>query len=85
MSEKLVISGDFISDPVKVKLTGLRYFLVALGTITLSWAAWEIAGALHDANELKRSELEIQKQRLDLAKRQYTLDSLRYFAPQKLR
>lgn len=85
MPEKRVISGDFISDPVKVKLTGLRYFLVALGTITLSWAAWEIAGALNDANELKRSELEIQKQRLDLAKRQYTLDSLRYFAPQKLR
>ena len=85
MSEKRVISGDFISDPVKVKLTGLRYFLVALGTITLSWAAWEIAGALNDANELKRSELEIQKQRLDLAKRQYTLDSLQYFAPQKLR
>ena len=56
-----------------------------LGTITLSWAAWEIAGALNDANELKRSELEIQKQRLDLARRQYTLDSLQYIASQKQR
>lgn len=49
------------------------------------FAAYGVVDALNDANELKRTELDIQRQRLDVAKRQYTLDSLKYFSNQKVR
>ena len=83
--ESCKVSGDAVGNPVKVQMTGLQYAVIALGVITLSWATCEIAGAMKTANELKRQELEIQKQRLDLARRQYMLDSLQYIASQKQR
>lgn len=77
--ESCKVSGDYIGAPVKVRMTGARYTLIALGILATFCTTFEIACALHDANDLKRQELEIQKQRLDLARRQYTLDSLQYF------
>lgn len=49
------------------------------------FAAYGVVGALNDANELKRAELDILRQRLDVAKHQYTLDSLKYFGRQNVR
>jgi|GEM_PF-4692583 len=49
------------------------------------FATYGVVGALNDANELKRAELDILRQRLDVAKRQYTLDSLKYFGRQNVR
>lgn len=85
MLERREVSGNIIGDPVKVKLTGGRYFFIALGIMMTMFAAYGVVDALNDANELKRTELDIQRQRLDVAKRQYTLDSLKYFSNQKVR
>ncbi len=85
MVEKREVSGNDFGTPVKVKLTGGRYFFIALGAMMIMFAAYGVVGALNDANELKRTELDILRQRLDVAKRQYTLDSLKYFSNQKIR
>ena len=85
MLERRDVSGNIIGAPVKVKLTGCRYFFIALGIMMIMLAAYGVVDALNDANELKRTELDIQRQRLDVAKRQYTLDSLKYFSNQKVR
>ena len=85
MSQQRKVSGNNIDAPVKVKLTGCRYFFIALGIMMIMLAAYGVVDALNDANELKRTELDIQRQRLDVAKRQYTLDSLKYFSNQKVR
>ena len=85
MVEKREIFGNDFGSPVKVKLTGGRWFFIALGTMMVMFAAYGVVGALNDANELKRAELDILRQRLDVAKRQYTLDSLKYFGNQKIR
>ena len=85
MSQQREVSGNNIGAPVKVKLTGGRCFFIALGTIMAMFAAYGVVGALNDANELKRAELDILRQRLDVAKHQYTLDSLKYFGNQKIR
>lgn len=49
------------------------------------FAAYCIVDELNEANELKRSEIDIQRQRLELERRQYTLDSLKYFGRQNVR
>lgn len=85
MLERREVSGNDFGDPVKVKLTGCRYFFIALGIMMIMLAAYGVVDALNDANELKRTELDIQRQRLDVAKRQYTLDSLKYFGRQNVR
>lgn len=85
MVEKREIFGNDFGSPFKVKLTGGRCFFIALGTIMAMFAAYGVVGALNDANELKRAELDILRQRLDVAKHQYTLDSLKYFGNQKIR
>ncbi len=85
MVEKREVSGNDFGAPVKVKLTGGRYFFIALGAMMIMFAAYGVVDALNDANELKRTELDILRQRLDVAKRQYTLDSLKYFSNQKIR
>ena len=85
MSQQREVSGNNISAPVKVKLTGGRYFFIALGIMMAMFAAYCIVDELNEANELKRSEIDIQRQRLELERRQYTLDSLKYFGRQKVR
>ena len=47
------------------------------------FAAYCIVDELNEANELKRCEIDIQRQRLGLEQRQYTLDSLKYFGRQE--
>ncbi len=85
MSQQREVSGNNIGAPVKVKLTGGRYFFIALGIMMAMFAAYCIVDELNEANELKRSEIDIQWQRLELERRQYTLDSLKYFGRQNVR
>lgn len=85
MVEKREIFGNDFGSPVKVKLTGGRYFFIALGIMMAMFAAYCIVDELNEANELKRSEIDIQRQRLELERRQYTLDSLKYFGRQNVR
>ena len=85
MSQQREVSGNNIGTPVKVKLTGGRYFFIALGIMMAMFAAYCIVDELNEANELKRSEIDIQRQRLELERRQYTLDSLKYFGRQNVR
>ena len=85
MSQQREVSGNNIGAPVKVKLTGGRYFFIALGIMMAMFAAYCIVDELNEANELKRSEIDIRRQRLELERRQYTLDSLKYFGRQNVR
>lgn len=85
MLQQREVSGNNIGAPVKVKLTGGRYFFIALGIMMAMFATYCIVDELNGANELKRSEIDIQRQRLELERRQYTLDSLKYFGRQNVR
>ena len=64
------INVDTNSDVFKI------FVALALISMAISIAAGRIA--LQKSNELRQQEL-------DVAKKQYTLDSLRYYAPQKHR
>lgn len=85
MLQQREVSGNNIGAPVKVKLTGGRYFFIAPGIMMAMFATYCIVDELNEANELKRSEIDIQRQRLELERRQYTLDSLKYFGRQNVR
>lgn len=85
MAEKREISGSDFGNPVRINPTGCLYFILVFSIMTMSVATYGIWNEIRDANALKKQELNIQQQRHDLAKRQYTLDSLRYFAPMRTR
>lgn len=85
MAEKREISGSDFGDPVRTNPTGCLYFVLAFSIMMMSVAAYGIWNEFRHANTLKQQELNIQQRRHDLAKRQYTLDSLRYFAPGRQR
>lgn len=72
--QKIKITQDFFDDPIRTKPAGTRTFfaLLLLTIIALNTCSTERA-----VNENK----EINKQRLEIAKRQYALDSLQYYAP----
>lgn len=72
------IKGSDYGDPVRVKLTGGRYFFIALGTLLIWLAMLDISMNISQSNKLRERDLEIKKEQLELQRRQYQLDSLRY-------
>ena len=85
MAEKREISGSDFGDPVRTNPTWCLYFVLSFSIMMMSVAAYGIWSEVRHANTLKQQELNIQQRCHDLAKRQYTLDSLRYFAPGRQR
>ncbi|MBR2393820.1 MAG: hypothetical protein IKB05_05015 [Alphaproteobacteria bacterium] len=76
MSEQRYIS---VQNKVRVDTNSdLFKFFVALATISIACNVVGIRHELRESNELRKQELEI-------AKKQYALDSLRYYAPVKQR
>ncbi len=80
-----------MSDKVKVEVAGsvnpggVRWFLVAFALCGSAFSLSNICEQLKDANDLKRQEVDIQRARLDVANRQYALDSLAFYGNQKNR
>ncbi len=81
----LIKKGDIVSDrrdvyvknKVEVETEGGPFkFFVALMLISMAINMAASRRQLEEANELRKQELEV-------AKKQYALDSLRYYAPQK--
>lgn len=68
---KVRIEQDMFDDPIKVKLRGsiAAFGLLCLLAIAMSTCATEVQ---------TRQNKEINQKRLEVAKKQYTLDSLRY-------
>ncbi len=88
MAEKkdVVVSGTCSSlNPVHTHATGGRYTLIALSCLASAFGLLLIADAICQSNRLKAQELELQKQELHVRQQQYTLDSLRYYAPTKIK
>ena len=65
------IKQDFMDDPILVKLGGFRSWVLLVLIATIAANTCESNVNIIGANELKRQQLEV-------AKRQYTLDSLRF-------
>lgn len=71
MDNKVRIEQGVFDEPIKVKLRGsiAEFGLIALLAIMMNTCATEVQ---------TRQNTEINKQRLDVANKQYTLDSLRF-------
>ena len=71
MDNKVKIEQGTFDEPIKVKLRGsiAVFGLILLMTIAMNTCATEVQ---------TRQNTEINKQRLEVAKQQYTLDSLRF-------
>ena len=69
--QKVKIEQDFMDDPINVKLSGLRAWVVPIliASIALSTCATEIN---------TRNNTAVQQQQLEIAKKQYQLDSARF-------
>lgn len=84
-SDKVEVSGNETGTPVAVRQTGCLYLLGTFCAVMMLGALAGIVSELQTSNELKKKELDIQKERLDVAKRQYTLDSLKFYNSDKKR
>lgn len=84
-SDKVEVSGNETGIPVAVRQTGCLYLLGTFCAVMMLGALAGIVSELQTSNELKKKELDIQKERLDVAKRQYTLDSLKFYNSDKKR
>ena len=69
--KKVRIKQDFMDDPLLVKPAGVRTWLLIILVASIALNTCESAINTRGSNELKRMQLE-------QAKRQYTLDSLRF-------
>ncbi len=69
--QKVKIEQDFMDDPIKVELSGFRAWIIPMliASIALSTCATEMN---------TRNSVTLEKQRLDIAKKQYQLDSARF-------
>lgn len=83
--EKREISGNEFGTPVSVRPTGCLYFVGIFCALMAFGALASGVNELRQANELKKKEIRIQQERLDVAKRQYTLDSLKFYSNGKNR
>lgn len=72
------------NEELKTKLGGLRYTVIAGSVLFMMF---DIAGICHEmrqANKLKEDELKIRKEQLELARRQFVLDSIAMTQNQKM-
>ena len=69
--QKVKIEQDFMDDPINVKLSGLRAWVVPMliASIALSTCATEMN---------TRNNTAVQQQQLEIAKKHYQLDSARF-------
>lgn len=71
--------------PIPVKLSGGRWLVVVAMSVFIAIDIGGISTSLRKSNELKEDELKIRKEQLDLARRQFQLDSITAVQNQKIR
>lgn len=71
--------------PIRIKLSGGHWLVVVVMSVFIAIDMGSIAASLRKSNELKEDELKIRKEQLDLARRQFTLDSITAAQNQKIR
>lgn len=72
-------------DPVRIKSVGGRRWVIAGCAMFIALFLDGIYSQLKIHNDLYRDDLNIKKEQLELARRQYVLDSLRYYHPPRTR
>lgn len=75
----------YYQAPQNIKWVGRRSVGVTLMILGIAVHTLGIWAELHYSNKLKEDELKIRKEQLDLARRQFTLDSIAAAQNQKIR
>ncbi len=70
------LKTDSFDDPVRIKSVGGRRWIIAGCAIFITLALHGIYSQLEKHNDLYRDDLDIRKEQLELARRQFALDSL---------
>ncbi len=77
------VFGNPIAPPVFVNLVGKRWWIIAIAAGAICVGTISIGAQLSRHNKLKEQEIELLRQQINVAQRQYTLDSLKYYGNQK--
>ncbi len=70
------LKTDSFDDPIRIKSVGGRRWVIAGCAIFITLALEGIYSQLKKHNDLYRDDLNIKKEQLELARRQFVLDSL---------
>lgn len=69
------------NEALNVRLSGGRSIFIALAALWAALGLSVIEQRIDESNTIKKESNEIKRQELEQAKKQYQLDSLKYFAP----
>lgn len=74
-----------IKDEVETRIVGFRTIIATLAALGIAVHTLGIWRELDKSNELKEQEIKIQTEQLDLARRQFQLDSIAAAKNEKIR
>lgn len=72
-------------DPIRMKLSGGRWWIVAIMSACIAYNIGDVEAELRRGNKLKEDEIKIRKEQLDLARRRFQLDSIAFEENHKIR
>lgn len=70
------VKQDFLGDPIRIKSVGGRRWFIAGAVVFATIILGDISLQLGTANELKKEDIKVKKEQLELARRQFMLDSI---------
>ena len=77
---RYVRNAGIFGEPLKVKLAGARWTILAIGGVLMMYAN---LNSNIKRTDIEQQRLEIEKQRLEIEKQRLAVDSLRFFERQK--
>lgn len=82
---KVKLATDSLDEPIRIKSVGFRRWILAGCAIGIMLELSNISIKLGDANALKEEEIKIKKEQVELARRQFMLDSIAMEQNRKIR
>ena len=66
-----------------INLHGLRWTILALASLGIAISAVDTKQLIGEIKDIRAEQLKVQRAQLDVAKKQYTLDSLKFYSKER--
>ncbi len=66
-----------------VNLHGIRWTILALASLSIAISAVDTKQLIGEIKDIRADQLKVQQDQLDVAKKQYTLDSLKFYSKER--
>ena len=85
VNAKVELDNGGVDDPIRIKSVGGRRWVVAICMCFMVGGMTDITRHLANSNKLKEEDIKIKREQLELARRQFVLDSIALEQNRKIR